>query len=343
MSEPQLAATGPTPKLSTCVVIGGGLSGLIAATVLQRQNIPVTVLDKGRGIGGRLATRRVHHTDDHVGVFDYGAQFLQASDPRLQNWIENWLRAGIITQWHQGSWPGQNQSLTDTYYRGVKSNRDIAKYLAHDLDVHTSTRVSRVVWQESYWQIETQSGHAWQADVLLVTAPVPQALELLDASQVQLPPATRVRLEQVVYQRCITVLVLLEQPSLLPEPGAVQLQNGPLSWLACNQQKGISQSSAVTLQASPEFSLQNWDQDDAEIIRQLLEAAAPWLGSPVLEVQVHRWRYSQPLQVYGDPFFAVTQPGPLVLCGDGFLSPNLEGAALSGLAAAEYLLRIVNS
>jgi predicted NAD/FAD-dependent oxidoreductase len=46
-----------TQKASTpsCLVIGVGISGLIAATVLRDRNMQVTVVDKGRAIGGRLA------------------------------------------------------------------------------------------------------------------------------------------------------------------------------------------------------------------------------------------------------------------------------------------------
>jgi renalase len=50
------------------IVIGAGLSGLIAAHTVQANGVRVVVLDKGRGVGGLLATRR---TDS--GVFDHGA------------------------------------------------------------------------------------------------------------------------------------------------------------------------------------------------------------------------------------------------------------------------------
>lgn len=48
---------------SECIIVGGGISGLIIATLLQRRGMKVTVLDKGRGIGGRLATRRINYSE----------------------------------------------------------------------------------------------------------------------------------------------------------------------------------------------------------------------------------------------------------------------------------------
>jgi predicted NAD/FAD-dependent oxidoreductase len=35
----------------SCLIIGGGMTGLMAATVLKRHGLDVTVFDKGRGIG----------------------------------------------------------------------------------------------------------------------------------------------------------------------------------------------------------------------------------------------------------------------------------------------------
>ncbi|HEY5747869.1 MAG TPA: FAD-dependent oxidoreductase, partial [Chryseolinea sp.] len=48
-----------TPQADV-VVIGAGLSGLFAAGKLNASGYRVIVLDKGRGVGGRLATRRLH-------------------------------------------------------------------------------------------------------------------------------------------------------------------------------------------------------------------------------------------------------------------------------------------
>jgi predicted NAD/FAD-dependent oxidoreductase len=54
--------------------------------------------------------------------------------------------------------------------------------------------------------------------------------------------------------------------------------------------------------------------------------------------QAHRWRYSQPRTPHAEACLLVESPAPLVFAGDAFGQPRLEGAFLSGLAAARSLL-----
>ena len=332
--------TNTHPK--TCLIIGGGMSGLIAGTVLQRHGMFVTVLDKGRGIGGRLATRRISHPSYGEGVFDYGAQFFAVSHPSFQTWVDQWLRQGLVSEWAR--------SLSNTgkpCYCGIESNRSIAQYLAKDLDVYTKTRATRITWESSYWIVQTEEDDSlFQGNSLILTAPLPQIMDLLDQSGIVISLEIRNRLEGVIYHPCIAILALLERPSLIPEPGGLQLSDPSLKWIACNQKKGISpQGAAVTLHATPEFSHTHWSIDERTIADKLFHIASPWLGSTVVEYQVHRWRYSQPQTCYGDPYLALKKPGLLMMAGDAFSSSNsaepslnLEKAALSGLEAAKYLL-----
>jgi renalase len=131
----------------------------------------------------------------------------------------------------------------------------------------------------------------------------------------------------------------LETPSGLPEPGAVQLRGEPLGWIGDNHRKGISPNAfTVTLHAGPEFTREHWDAPHELIAQKLLQAASDWLRSPVKSWQVQRWRYSQPVVTHPEPCLLVNAPAPLVFAGDAFGTPRIEGAFLSGRAAAQTLL-----
>ena len=256
-------------QINSCIVIGGGITGLITATILQRKGIEVTVLDKGRGIGGRLATRRIDRGEATEGVFDYGTQYFSIENPKLKPWIDDWLEKGVIKEWFRNN-------TGKLRYCGIDGTRDIAKYLARDLNVHTSSKVVKVSY-DGQWLVE-KGDRAYRGDVLVMTPPVPQSLALLDTSKIALPPDIRSSLEQISYYSCIAVLALLEKHSKIPAPGGIALEDESLIWLADNYQKGISTSHAVTLHATPKFSETYWDSDDAKIADKLFTAASEYLN-----------------------------------------------------------------
>jgi renalase len=318
-----------TPR--SCLIIGGGMTGLIAGTALWRNGIAVTILDKGRGIGGRMATRRIVHPAYGTGVFDYGMQAFSVSEPQFQLWVDEWLEREIVDRWDVTNPAGM------TRYRGKQSSRSIAQHLAQALDVRIQTQVVEVMWESATWTVHSANGDRFQADNLLITAPIPQTLALLDNSAIVLPTALRDRLVAVVYQPCIAVLALLDRPSSIPAPGGFRLDDPFLAWIACNQQKGTSPQ-------TPAFSQTHWESEPAAIAKILLDRAALWLDNArVVESQVHRWLYSQPQTCYGAAFESIHTPGLLILAGDAFAptpptdSLHLERAVLSGLAAADRI------
>ena len=322
------------PQISSCLIIGGGISGLITATILHRNNIKVTVLDKGRGIGGRLATRRIK-----TGVFDYGAQYFTVKSPQFQQWVDEWLEAGVVTQWCQKFSP---EDSVKPRYRGIISNRSIAKHLAQDLNVQTSTRVTQLHYQNAQWLVETATGDRFEGDFLVMTPPVPQSLALLDSSSITIAPEIKTALQKITYHQCIAVLALLAQPSKISAPGGIVIDDEPLVWIGDNYQKGISPHYGVTLHATPQFSQKYRESDDATIAQLLFDAASTWIDSSVIEYQVHRWRYSLPATFYTQPYCAL-QELPLIMAGDAFVAPKIEGAVLSAMAAANYILKTHNS
>jgi renalase len=312
------------------IIIGTGVSGLIAARELQRAGRSVLLLDKGRGLGGRVASRRIG-----AATFDHGAQFITTRDRRFERMLKLAAEAGMTTEWCQGF-----SATADghTRWRGQPSMTAFAKYLAQGLNIQMETQVIAVKRADESYCIETHSGVQYSASSVVLTPPVPQSLVILEAGEIVIESAMRTRLEAIQYERCIAVMALLNKPSLIPSPGALLPTSGPISWIADNQLKGISSEPAVTIHANHEFSLAHWDEDRMQSGQRLIDACKSWLGAEVVSYQVHGWRYSKPMQADADPCALVQTSPPLVIAGDAFGGPRVEGAALSGLAAAETLL-----
>ena len=334
----------------TSLVVGAGLAGLIAARELERSGVDVVVVDKGRGVGGRLATRRIGD-----GVFDHGAQFFTVRDAEFGEEVAQWLRAGVVREWCRG-FAGEDGTLRSdghARYCGTNGMTGIAKHLAADLDVRSGVRIERAAVRDGGWDVTTDAGECWRAGALLLTPPVPQSLALVESGGVALDLTVRACLEHISYDPCIAVMVLFHGNLQLPEPGAVRIEDGePVYWIADNKRKGVSPSrSALTIHAGANFSRAHWEAEDVSIFAALWAQAEKFLRdssnqrteNPVVETwQLKRWRYSKPSVTHTERFLAVGTP-PLVFAGDAFGGPRIEGAALSGMAAARKLASILGT
>ena len=179
-----------------------------------------------------------------------------------------------------------------------------------------------------------------EVDAVVCTPPVPQTLDLLAAGRVALRAGAAEALAAVRYSPTLAALVTLDGPAAVPGPGGLQLEHGPLSWVGDNQAKGISAVPALTLHARPDLSAERWERDAGETLDLLVAAAAPWIGAAApVEAELAKWRYATPTVLHEDRcLVAVDGRHPLVCAGDAFGEARVEGAALSGLAAAAAVL-----
>jgi renalase len=323
----------------TCLIVGAGVSGLLAANALQGEGWDVTVLDKARGVGGRMATRHVGG-----GTFDHGAQFFTVRGDRFSDLVEGWLDAGAAAEWSRGFADADGRLNEDGHprYRGTRGMTSIPQYLARDLDVRTGEKAVRVDTRAGGWEVACESGLRLEASALLLAMPVPQALGLATSGDYRLPAGARQELEAVSYGPCLALMVLLEGPADVPGPGGMQIKGEPLDWIGDNQRKGISDLPAITIHAGPEWSSAHFEDDEADVQRYLLSFVADRLGTDlstrVIDTSLARWRYSWVTNAHPETFLVASEDPALLFCGDAFGQPKVEGAALSGLAAADHLL-----
>jgi renalase len=323
----------------SCVVVGAGIAGLLAAKTLNEEGWTVTVLDKGRGVGGRMATRQVGE-----GNFDHGAQFFTVRGERFAGLVEDWLTAGVATEWTRGFADADGRLNEDGYprYRGTEGMTSIPKYISRGLDVRTRETVVRVDGGDGGWDVECESGLRIIAVALVLAVPVPQALDLISSGSYTLPNWARRQLEAVSYDPCLALMVLLDGPTGVPEPGGMQIKGEPLDCIGDNRRKGISEAPGITVHAGPEWSRSHFEDDEDEIIEAMISLAGDHLGvdlaSTVVKTSLARWPYSWVTEPHPEPCLVASDDPPLLFCGDAFGQPKVEGAVLSGLAAADFLL-----
>ncbi|QPC84790.1 FAD-dependent oxidoreductase [Phototrophicus methaneseepsis] len=320
------------------LIIGAGLSGLVAARELEKNDLNVTVIDKGRSVGGRLATRRIAN-----GTADHGAQFFTARTNTFKTEIEQWLEADLVRVWGYGWSDGSmKRTVSDGHPRYVTNGgmNKLAKYLAEKLaDVQVDVRVTDISWVDGQWNVRTEGEGVYTSRALLMTPPVPQALELL--GKVPLVEDDMEALTRIQFGPCLCGIHVLEGDVHLPEPGAVQNFAKSVYWIADNKEKGITDQRIITTQAGTRWSKNNFDLPADEILAFLRAAVEPFFTSNtrVVEEELKRWEYSVPLITH--PYDTLVAKGlPLAFAGDAFGGRGrMEGAYVSGLRAAEALVQ----
>ena len=302
-------------------MVGAGLAGVAAARALAAAGHEVTVFERDAVPGGRLATVRLG-----PAVVDSGAQFFTVRDDRFAAAVAGWQRAGWVAEWCRGF---ADPPDGHPRYRAAGGMGALGGHLAEGLDVRLGMLAFAVLAEPRRWTVRTDDGRDHGADAVILTCPVPQALSLAVAAGVDVPGGLR----DVGYERTIALLVALDGPTAVPAPGGVQHADAPFSFVADNAAKGVSPVPALTLHADTAWSAAHW-ADDVEAIRAtLLAAARPWFAdSGVTASIVKRWRYATPIGAWPDR--CVVLADGLVLAGDAYGGPRVEGAYLSGLAAA---------
>lgn len=302
------------------IVVGAGLSGIAAAAELRSRGRSVRVLEKSRGIGGRMANRR-----SDLASFDHGAQFFTTRSPEFTEVVEEAVDAGAVEAWTHGF-----DDPADGYprWRGVPKMTSLARWMSevNQLDVELGVTVTDL--------------RDHPASAYLLTAPVPQSLAVLSFSQLLPAPALHAQLANLAYKPTIAVLLdLAEAPPGFPDHGGIQFLDHPdLAFLSDNQRKGVSSSPAITAHLSNQLSGELWNAPDDEVVATTLEHIASFLGGvEVIAADLQRWRYAGPEEVWPERTVLWGSAPTVALAGEAFGGPKVEGAFLSGRAAAVAL------
>lgn len=299
------------------------MAGLVASRSLVAAGHDVVVLDKARSSGGRCATRRIG-----PAVLDHGAQFFTVRDDRFARLVDGWLHEGVAREWCRGFGSGDGHPR----YCGTNGMTSITKHLAGGLDVRYSSMAFEIERRDAGWRVRLDDGTFHDGDRVVVTCPVPQSMSLLVNAELVVPDAIRT----IEYDKTIAALVVVDGDTKVPEPGGIQNPNATFSFIADNRRKGVSPVGALTFHCTSAFSEANWWIEPSATHDHVMELAREWIGAArVVEHQPKRWRMATPRSVWHETCWSSEG---ITLAGDAFAGPRVEGAAVSGLAAAQAVL-----
>ncbi len=338
-------------------VIGAGMAGLVCAQQLSQAGYSVVVVEKSRGLGGRVATRRLYGT-----CADHGACYLKPKGELLGRFVELLCERNILEVWPDKVYQlesnskisTQDSALTTPRYVAPAGMSAIARFLATGLEIWLNQRVIAITpTTDNNWHLTLEPTNAdattkseqLTAKAVVVAIPAPQALMLLEPLGESLLSATFLdHLRSVEFNSSLSVMAGYPADSQpLPEWKAVTLvDDAVLGWIGFDSTKRPnSQQPVFVVQSSADFAQLHLESQDLHPVgQQMLNRAAelllPWLDTPDW-MQVHRWRYAFPSRPWHEAFLSAETKLPLVCCGDWCGGNQIEAAMFSGASASEQI------
>lgn len=311
-------------------IVGAGMAGLSCAGMLDGEGFEVVLFDKGRGPGGRMATRRM---DTPLGEasFDHGAQYFTVRNPDFAHTVAEWEREGHVARWPDAgadAWvgvPGMNAVI-----RKQTSRHDVR------FGMHVFGIDKRL---EGWFMNFGDDVPAGPFDALILAIPAEQAAALLSLHDFELArTALRAR-----SQPCWTGLFVFSEP--LDASDAPIRERGNISWAVRNRTKpGRTGPETWVVQAQPRWSAEHIEQSRDDVSRALLGMLGNALGLALpdpVAATAHRWRFAM---ASGTGDGALWNPRTkLGACGDWLVGPRVECAWLSGRQMAQRVLEMVDA
>lgn len=306
-------------------IVGAGVAGLAAGTRLAAAGHEVRLFDKAKGVGGRMATRRVTTTLGDA-LFDYGAQYFTVRTAEFATCVNAWRQQGLVAPW---------LAAGDDAFVGTPSMNAPLRAMVSTLDTVWNTRVDAVEPHDGGWVIRGDGLAPQPFDVVIIAIPAEQTAALLAPVERQLADLAAA----AVSAPCWTVMAAFESQvsaagDILSEP------REPIGWAARNCAKpGRTGLEAWVVQATPVWSIAHLEDDPAPVIDTLLAALADAVGGELpitVSVAAHRWRYARSASAGIDLLWDSDRR--IGVCGDWLYGPRVEYAWLSGYRLAGAII-----
>jgi renalase len=334
-------------------IIGAGISGLTAGRLLAKAGHEVTILEKSRGYGGRMATR--YAGSKNQAKLDHGLSWFTAHSPEFMSFTAELLEKKLVRVWGERFpfFDGEKIQLENPIapsgpiYTSVNGMNTIGKYLARWVDVKTESKVGGFTHiganrrKKRSWMINMSASNTFEADAIIIATPAPQAYGLLNTTIDEIETLKIVReIDEVHYDPSLSLMLGYGKQDI-PSWQGIMCKNSSISFISNEASKRDGdQETTLVVHTTPGFTRAHRNSDEeqvrSELLGELSRIAGGWTAAPEWH-QLHFWRYSRPQRALNKPFLELESlESPLAVVGDYFDGFDLDAAYLSGYKLAKH-------
>ncbi len=324
--------------MTRVAIIGAGLSGLVVANRLQSL-ADVTVFEKSRGAGGRMATR---YADEFE--FDHGAQFFTARTDAFKNFLGPLIDEGVVADWKAEFAEFDRSSIRtlrswgdgDPHYVGTPRMNSVGRHLSAGVNVVFETAIASIVRKNDGWTLLDGAGRRLGPfDWLVVTSPAAQTATLGEA----IPNlVTYCRERRMI--GCFALMLGFAEAIKLPWNAAL-VRNADISWISVNSSKpGRDGPFTMVVHSTNAWADAHMEDDVDFVLEHMLDEASQVTDVDLRTAthrQVQRWRYANIAKQSGPTYF-VDEDSSIAACGDWCVRGRIESAFTSGNDLANSLI-----
>ena len=322
--------------------------------MLARAGHEVTIFEKERELGGHMATRSVGNGS--AVQLDYGITHFTVKSPGFRAFVDELEEQGLAAKWSRNIGYFDGDQLHEmnpnvklkTYWAPTRGFDKIVQYLSRWVEVKTAEKAGGLTYigpdrrKKRSWMINLTDISVFECDAVIIAAPAPQALGVLQTAQDETPARKIIRhIDEIRYHSAYALMALYRNREIPPFDG-VYCDDDRLSWVINETSKKDSPQGDVGLviQSGTSFADQHRKTAPERIEELLLERTGEiiggWCSSPDW-TDIHYWKHTQAVNPMDELFLEMDMEGAaLALVGDYLGGNTLESAYLSGYNLADY-------
>ena len=327
--------------MQNVAVIGAGITGITLANLLQKK-VNITVFEKSRGVGGRMATRRAEPYQ-----FNHGTQYFKIENKEFKDFLQPLILNKIIKPLEVNQIEILNKEVikrtkiyNKQYFTAESKMNSVVKYLINNnFSIKLLCKIEKIIKENDKWfVIDSDQVSFGPYDWLIITIPSNQAKVILYNNFKFLDIIKKIKMRS-----CYSLMLGFNKFEEFDFDTALFLDED-VQWLSIR--KIILENKEyynLLINSSYNFAEQNINGSKDKISDHLIKQVSDILKCKLNNYEhkaLHFWKYAMS-EKNNNLGSLLDEDFKIIVCGDWCMNGKVEGGFLSAKDAVNKLLKYI--